>query len=342
MFAHKPGKEESVAVSTLTVRLLGKLQVQRGEQVLLDLRSNKVQELFAYLLLHRRRYHFREALAGLLWGDSTTVQSKRYLRNTLWQLHSVLDSELGGRHGDVLSVDPRWVRLNLEADLWLDVADFERAFALVRGMPGQELDTQSAQTVQDAVQLYRGDLLEGWYQDWCLFEREQFKTMYLSLLEKLMAYCEAHGKYEAGLTYGACVLRYDVAYERTHRRLMRLHYLAGNRTAALRQYERCISALRKELDVGPSERTVALYEQIRSDRLVGPGQVSSQDDEQTFEGTSPTLSQMLCQLVLLQTALAESQRQLQQTIQTVEIALNDQSLGPGESPWLKEQGSLQG
>jgi DNA-binding SARP family transcriptional activator len=309
----------------LSARLFGKLEVQCNEQVLLDLGSNKVQEMFAYLLLHRQRHHSREALASLLWGDSTTAQSKRYLRNALWQLHSVLDSGPGGGNGDVLLVDPGWVRLNLEADLWLDVAEFERAFALVQGVPGQELDAQSAQTVQGAMQLYRGDLLEGWYQDWCLFERERLQSMHLTMLEKLMAYCEVHGEYEAGLVHGACVLRYDVAHERTHRRLMRLHYLADNRTAALRQYERCVAALRKELDVGPSERTVALYEQIRSDRLVGPGQGTPGDAEQTFEGTPPILSQALCHLKLLQTAFAESQRQLRQAIQAVEIALNGQS-----------------
>ncbi len=312
-------------MSTLSVRLFGKLQVQRSEQIVLDLGSNKVQELFAYLLLHRQRYHSREVLASLLWGDSTTAQSKRYLRNAFWQLQSVLDSGAEAKNDGVLLVDPDWVRLNLEADLWLDVAEFERAFALVQGVPGEELNAQSVQAAQGAIQLYRGDLLEGWYQDWCLFERERLQSMYLSMLGKLMAYCEVYGKYEAGLAYGVCVLRYDVAYERTHRRLMRLHYLAGNRTAALRQYERCVAALCKELDVGPSERTVALYEQIRSGQPVGPGQGTPKGDGQIFKGTAPTLSQALCHLRLLQTAFAESQRQLWQAIQAVEIALNGQS-----------------
>ena len=40
------------------------------------------------------------------------------------------------------------------------------------------------------------------------------------------------------LAYGARILHCDRARERTHRRLMRLHFLAGDRTAALRQYPR--------------------------------------------------------------------------------------------------------
>ena len=61
------------------------------------------------------------------------------------------------------------------------------------------------------------------------------------------------------------MLREDRARERTHRRLMRLYYLAGDRTGALRQYERCAAALRQELDVEPSRRTSELERRIRRD-----------------------------------------------------------------------------
>ena len=67
--------------------------------------------------------------------------------------------------------------------------------------------------------------------------------MYLAMLDKLICYCEAKRKFELGLLYGTLILRYDRAHERTHRRLMNLHYLSGDRTAALRQFERCAAAL---------------------------------------------------------------------------------------------------
>lgn len=234
-------------MSILTVCLFGKFGVRRGEQVPVDLGARKVQELFAYLLLHRKRHHSREVLAGFLWGDSTTARSKKYLRNALWQLQSALDSRTGAENGSVLLVDAEWVRLNPEANLWLDVAEFEQAFALVQRVPSQELSAQSVGTVQGAIQLYRGDLLEGWYQDWCLYERERLQNMYLAMLGRLMDFCEGQGEYEDGLNYGVRILRYDQARERTHRQLMRLYYLAGDRTAALRQYDRCVEALRRDV-----------------------------------------------------------------------------------------------
>jgi DNA-binding SARP family transcriptional activator len=299
----------------LTIRLFGQLQVQRDDQVLDAWNSRKGQELLAYLLLHRERPHTRQALADLLWPDSSTEQSMKYLRHTLWQLQTVLDHS-------IQVTDPESLGLNLNAGLWLDVMEFEQAYARVQGISGEEWDGQRAQIVQEALNLYRGDLLEGWYQDWCLFERERLQRMYLSMLEKLMAYCEAHGQYELGLECGTYALRYDAAHERIHRRLMRLYYLAGARTAALRQYERCVTLLREELGVDPSERTVALYRQIRSGRLIGHSQTTARNGGKPSQEVPPTLEEALHHLKQLQTTVTKVEYQLQQAIYAVEAAVN--------------------
>jgi hypothetical protein len=39
--------------------------------------------------------------------------------------------------------------------------------------------------------LYRGDLIEAWYQDWCIYERDRLQLTFLAMLEKLTADCEA-------------------------------------------------------------------------------------------------------------------------------------------------------
>ncbi|MEJ2557399.1 MAG: BTAD domain-containing putative transcriptional regulator [Anaerolineae bacterium] len=302
-------------MGVLTIRLFGQLQVQQDDQVLDGWNSRKGQELLAYLLLHRERTHTRQALADLLWPESSTEQSMKYLRHTLWRLQTVLDHR-------IQVTDPESLGLNLKAGLWLDVLEFEQAYARVQGISGDDLDGQRAQIVQEALNLYRGDLLEGWYQDWCLFERERLQRMYLSLLEKQMAYCETHGKYELGLECGTCALRYDVAHERIHRRLMRLYYLAGDRTAALRQYERCVALLREELGVDPSERTVALYRQIRSGRLVGHSQAIANRNGRTSQEAPPALEEALHHLKQLQMTVAKVDRRLQEAIYAVESALN--------------------
>lgn len=257
-------------MSGLEVCLFGRFTVRCGDQVVSGMRPRKVQELFAYLLLNRDRPQHREILADLLWNDSPSARSRKCLRQALWRLQAVLGAHTDRLTGGVLLVEHDWIQLNPEAELWLDVGEFEEAFDLVHGAAGQELDARRAQMLEDAVRVYQGDLLEGWYQDWCVYERERVQQMYFTMLDKLMGYCEARQQYESGLLYGTRILRHEPARERTHRRLVRLHCLSGDRTSALRQYQHCVVALEEELGVRPSQRTTALYESIRNDRLDQP------------------------------------------------------------------------
>jgi DNA-binding SARP family transcriptional activator len=310
-------------MKTLQIFLLGKFETHYQGQSLVGFEARKVQELLCYLLLHRDRPHAREALAGLLWDDAA-MHSRTYLRKALWQLQAALSAA----EKSFLLVKPEWIRLDSKAELWLDVAVLEEAYALVRGVPGQNLDDRSAKAVEAAVQLYRGNLLDNWYQDWCLSERERLQQIYLTMLDKLVGYCEAHHQYEAALSYGERILRHDQARERTHQQLMRLHYLLGDRTGALRQYEHCLAVLRKEFGAGPSESTLRLYRHIQEARPM-PSSAGV-----VLETTALSGQEVLDWLEQLQVGLNDLQGQVQQAMKAVKLALENRpqaSLEAGEA-----------
>lgn len=303
-------------MSGLKIHLFGKFNIESGEQATNGFNVCKVQELFSYLLLYRDRPHSRETLAGLLWGDSTTEKSRKYLRQSLWHLQAALEG--GEASPNSLSVEHDWVQLNTHPAMWLDVSAFEEAYMLVQGVNASELGAAQAEHLHAAVELYKGDLLEGWYQDWCLYERELFQNKYLMILDKLLGYCVSHREYEKGERYGSLILRHDRAHERTHRLLMRLKYFAGDRTGALRQYKRCAAALRAELGVKPDKRTVALYEEICADRLSGNGSII---EEAIKNGETALLPEVLSRLKQLQSILARSQQRVQRDIKAIELGL---------------------
>lgn len=304
-------------MSTLRFHLFGKFSVRRDADTVRGLEAGKAQELLSYLLIHRERPHPRETLASLMWGDTSTERSKKYLRQTLWHLQTALDEDGGSPGGVVLQVEHDWVRLNPQGAYWLDVAAFEDAAAAAQGVPGKRLDHARAVLLKQAVEFYQGDLLDGWYEDWCIFERERLQNIYLLILDKLISYSAAHSEYEAGQSYGYTILRYDRARERTHRQLMHLKYVAGDRTGALRQYARCAAALQEELGVKPERRTEILYEQIRTD--------SYSDTDLLSESANPTrlasLPELLGRLKRLHLVLGATQRRIQRDIKAVEVGL---------------------
>lgn len=233
-----------------------------------NLSTKKMRELLAFLLLNSERPHRRQFLMTLLWEDSEESKAQKYLRQTLWQIQSELAPCYPDSETRPLLVNADWVQIDPEAGIWSDAVEFLRLHRRSQGIAGPLLEAEHIKELEEATALYKGDLLEGWYQNWCLIEREYLQNIYLIMLEKLMDNCESHANYEQGLEYGMRALKQDSARERTYRRLMRLYTLMGDRNSALHLYEQCVEALRDELDVAPAQSTQSLYELIRRDDLL--------------------------------------------------------------------------
>lgn len=246
----------------LCISLFGKFKASCGQREIDCFHAQKVRELFCYLLFYRHRFHNRDVLADILWGDQDSPHSRKYLRKSLWLLQSGLRAIPDIPSSPVLHIDNDWIQIDPNAPIWVDTDILENGFNAIRGYYGYEMSSGQYDISKTILQLYKGDFLEGWYQDWCILERERLREMYLTMIDKVMAYCETHSEYDTGIEYGQKILSHDPAREQCHRRLMRLYYLEGNRTTALRQYEICKKSLLDKFGVEPSEITVSLYNHI--------------------------------------------------------------------------------
>lgn len=305
-------------MSNIDIHLLGRFRVEHtGQNTDVEFDSRKAKELLAFIFLNRDQPHPRESLADLFWKDKSAHRSKKYLRQTLWKIQSVLNPTVIGTEHSILIIEPNWVHINPKADVWFDVIELENTFNEIRGIPGWSLSTRQLETLKHVAELYQGDLVEGFYQHWCLFERERFRFMYLALLDKIISCCQARREFEIGLRYAAIVLRYDRARERTYRRLMCLYYFMGDRTGALRQYESCAKVLEEELGVKPGKQTEKLRVLIQKDE--GLDIQASLDGDTITPSASPLGSnEMLNQLAQLNNVLTDMQGKVQEEIRKVQ------------------------
>jgi DNA-binding SARP family transcriptional activator len=306
-------------MSNIRFFLFGKLRIEADSGINQKIEPRKAEELLVYLLLHRKQPQSREHLADVLWGELAPEQAKSYLRKALWQLQSALESFSGGQ---VLLIDGDWLQLNPNSDFWLDIEILEKAFKTTEGVRGREWEPKWAKGIEDAAELYQGELLDGWYQDWCLDERERLRHQYLAMLDKLIDYCESHQHYDHGLLFGEKILRHDCAREHTHRRVMRLYYLSGNRTAALRQYRKCVETLRKELDVEPAQATNELFEMIRLDHIDDMRSPGATPRQKIVEPGGESLNMVFAHLAEFQESLTKIQTQLSKDIRAIQKSLN--------------------
>ena len=235
-----------------------------------------VQPLLAYLLLYRTRFHNRQVLSEALWNGLDHNRAQRRLSTALWRLRQFLEVGFNNQSNPIIVRSGGEVTFNSNCCYWLDIEVFERR---ARESLGRSLELISPATVrrlEHALSLYRGDLLEGCYDDWVLLERERLRDLHLECLIFVMRYYEQWGEIGTALRYGHTLIGLDPLREDVHRSLMRLYAKNGNRVNAIRQYDLCREALDSELGIPPMEETQALYSQI----LAPAGTVQHRELEQ--------------------------------------------------------------
>jgi DNA-binding SARP family transcriptional activator len=223
-------------------------------------------QVLCYLLLNRDHKQNRERLASVFWGNYATQASRKYLRNALWKLRSVFQS-VGAEMEDYIQVDDDYVSFQKSSLYRLDVESFEAMVSPSRNTLGKDLSAEQAGLLEQAVNLYNGDLLEGVEEEWCLYERERLSLLHLAALSKLIAYHRVHRNFIAGLDFGERLLAFDNTRESVHREMMILYWLSGEPQMALAQYNRCAQILRSQIGVAPTEETRTLFEQMLHHRF---------------------------------------------------------------------------
>lgn len=241
---------------TLRLSLLGGFRAHAGGTAVAL--PKKSQALLAYIALGGETQS-RAKLCGLLWGNREEENARNSLRQALFAIRRALGST---------AADP----LRLEAE----------TVALVPGAVETDVDAFRAlvaehtrASLEEAARLYRGDLLDGLnvreaaFDNWLVGERERLRQQALRALTDLLGWQLREEDTDAAVQTALRILTLDPVQEATHRALMRIYAAQGNRPAALKQYELCSEALRRELNVQPEAETKALYREVLEHRLAG-------------------------------------------------------------------------
>lgn len=156
----------------LKIKLLGGLTVCKGDKPL-ALPTQKIKSLFAYLVTYRDRSHPREFLAEIFWGDLGAEKARNNLRHAL--------SILRRAFGPYLLIGRQEAGFNTSQAYWLDVEEFEGLIVRSRSL----VEKERFRVLRQALELYKGDFLAGFYDDWVLMEQRRVQKLYMEALDAL-------------------------------------------------------------------------------------------------------------------------------------------------------------
>lgn len=285
------------------LELLGRLRATRGEQEITHFRSQKTALLFAYLAYYPARPQSRTALMDLLWPDSRLEAARANLSNALSWLRREFPPESPGSPFLIVA-DHTCVQLN-PVLFRTDVAELEVALQAV----AQAVEPAAlAQRLLQAVDLYQGELLPGYSEDWVLQERYWLAERSFQTLGRLLRHLEAAGDRETAVRYAQQGVRADPLREEGHRELMRLYAAAGQPAAALRQFQQLERLLKEQLGTTPDATTLALVRDLPQEAESPPATAARSPSPQSTAAKP-------CRLALLYRRQVQPDEQLLRTLE---------------------------
>ena len=206
--------------------------------------------LLTYLCVATPRgMHRRDVLLALFWPNSDRVHARTSLRNGLHVLRRCLgERAVLTRGDDDVGIAPEAV--------WCDAVAFEEAIA--------------AERHEDALALYRGDLLTGFFvqeapdfERWLERERARLHQLAAETASKLVERRAAARDLTGAVSAARRAVELAELDERAVRRLLELLACTGDRAGALEAYDGFARKLAAEYDAEPTGSTRTLVEQIR-------------------------------------------------------------------------------
>lgn len=296
-------------MTKLNIALFGHATVSHADSLPINL-TRGLLAIFAYLVLHQSSVS-REVLIDLFWPNQPADRGRNSLATAIWRLRQLL--EPGGIAGDhyIVATNSGNIGFNWESDHLLDAKLFDNTVTTFLRKPLAELNEADVRGVVNVLPVYRGELLEGIYDDWALRERERFEMLHSASLMRLLAFYRAKSDYHTAIDYGQQILWKDPLREEVHRDLMHLYAATGQRQLAIRQYNQCRDILDREFGVSPLGETNALYAKICDANI----QTASHHPDWTIDGHD--YSQLVRDIQRVRRSLDETTQALEQIVKTV-------------------------
>lgn len=233
----------------LKLQLLGPIQITRNDEPVKGFESQKAIAMLCYLAYNGFPVA-RNKLANLFWGSKAEFRGLSNLSRVLNNYKKLLPG--------YWQITYKTVQFTNTENCLIDTKVFNELLA--EGSNG---------SFAKAIDLFRGDFLEGVSLDncpdfevWLVSEQEQWRQKVAAVYNSLISNLTEQGNYAEGIQYASRLLALHPWREETHRRMMLLLALSGQRLAAIQQYRICGRILEEELGVEPSEETKLLYEKI--------------------------------------------------------------------------------
>ena len=205
-----------------------------------DWRTVKTRDLLAYLV-HQSKPVSKEKILEDLWPDIDQKRAEHIFRTTLYYLRQTLKMI---NSPELVHYESQQCQLR-PGSFSSDRQRFQELAAA--GLRECTVSEEAAALLEQAVELYRGEYMDGMDYPWLLPHKESLKYLCLEVRKQLARrYLEAQD-YVRAITHLTRIEEYDCFTEEAHVMLMTAFARQGNYSAVRRQYRKLELLWKQEL-----------------------------------------------------------------------------------------------
>jgi len=255
---------ESPPVTDLTVNALGHVEIYRDptKPFAPDAwTTRRARDIFCYIATRKNRRVPKDVLIEAFWGDEEFEAIEKNFHPTISHIRKALNSRQALKQNFIVFRDGAY-QLNPEFSYKIDTADFLNHISAAEAAKKDKNDSAMRDHLESAYSLYRGDFMEGLYEDWAEEQRLYYQEQFSRVLNALAKLSVAEKRWADALKFANQILTLDPYREDLHRLVLKVLAAQGKPASVKKHYEDMARLLKDDLGIAPSAETRRVFDEL--------------------------------------------------------------------------------
>ena len=254
----------SPTITDLTINVLGHAEIYRDptKPFAPDAwTTRRARDIFCYIATRKHRRVPKDVLIEAFWGDEEFEAIEKNFHPTISHIRKALNSRQALKQNFIVFRDGAY-QLNPEFSYKIDTEDFVNRIAAAESAKRDKDDAGLRLNLEYAYSIYRGEFMDGLYENWAEEQRPFYQEQFSRVLNALAKLSVTEKRWADALKYAGEILTIDPYREDLHRLVMKV-LAAQSKTGAMRKhFEDMRDLLKQELGIEPSAETRRLYSEL--------------------------------------------------------------------------------
>ncbi len=260
----KPGVTQIASTfSDLTINVLGQVNIFRESDKPFApdaWTTRRARDIFCFISTSKNLRVAKDILIDIFWAADDPATVEKNFHPTISHMRKALNSRQSFKQNFIVFRDGAY-QLNPELTYSIDTEDFEAHIAAAEKAK-REKDTELLrESLERASEIYKGDFLEGSYEDWAVERRNYYQEQHVRVISALAKLAFSEKRWAAVKRLCDQILIADPFREDIHRLVLRSLSAQGKPAAAKKYFEHMAETLSKELGIEPSAETRRVFKE---------------------------------------------------------------------------------